>query len=82
MPAGLGATKCDAENTEQMVADEVGVSQQAVNLLIKDFTKNGKSAEISKNFKPYLYKIWRHTWLRLRRRSGKQQKDDHVMWRN
>ena len=49
-----------AELTQKEVADKVGVSQQQIADIIKEFTINCNSAEYGKslNFQPFLYNIW------------------------
>jgi len=45
-------------NYARRFADEVGVSRESVSDIITKFGKNGKIAEITKDFKPFIYNIW------------------------
>ena len=44
--------------TQQAIAEEIGESQKTVSNVLDGFSKNGKPAEITKDFKPQLYNIW------------------------
>jgi DNA modification methylase len=44
-----------AWNTQESIAEELGVTQQTVSNIL---TKNSTDVKISKDFKPYLYNIW------------------------
>lgn len=44
--------------TQQQIADEVGVSRENISDILAKFGKSGKIAEITKDFKPFLYNIW------------------------
>ena len=47
-----------AWNTQEKVAELAEVDQKTVSNLLESFRKNGKLAEIPKDFKPYLYATW------------------------
>ena len=46
--------------TQQQIADEVGITKQAISDILSKLSKNGKYADILQmsNFQPFLYNIW------------------------
>jgi len=48
-----------AWNTQQSIAEAVGIPQRTVADIITRFSENGQMSESAKNFKPFLYNLWK-----------------------
>ena len=47
-----------AENTQEIVGEMLGVSQQTILRIIENFIQNSTDGKMDKDFQPYLYNIW------------------------
>jgi len=47
-----------AWNTQEKIAEELGIPRTTVESMLKRFDENGQMSEFGKEFKPYLYNIW------------------------
>ena len=46
-----------ATNTQEAIAEAVGVTHQAIGKILESFTKNGQMSESCKTFTPNIYNI-------------------------
>ena len=47
-----------AVNTQERIAEVVGVTQKAVSNIVENLSKNGTNADFTKTFTPSLYTVW------------------------